>query len=115
MMTEEELEAVVIRDDTVTAVHVTLDLIGGRPLHGTGTARRHPDDRDDPRTGTALAYARALADVARKAHEVAEDRIAGGHLIRPLSTRVVYDEIARWKEVFAHRPEPSRQFDMFAP
>lgn len=38
----------------------------GTPVHGHGTARRHPDDPEVPQIGDEVATARALFDLAHK-------------------------------------------------
>lgn len=47
---------------TTADAHITTG--DGRPVHGHGTARRHPDDPEVPQIGDDIALARALFEMA---------------------------------------------------
>ena len=81
-------------DGTSTA-SATLHTRDRATLHGHGTARLDPHDRDVPEIGYELATARALSDLAHHVLEAAADDITGvtrdpvtpGSLARDPATR----------------------------
>lgn len=58
---------------TTADVHITTG--DGRPVHGHGTARRHPEDPEVPQIGDDIAVARALFDMAHTLLDHASDEI----------------------------------------
>lgn len=65
----------VVEAGAKTTADVGITTGSGQPLHGHGTARRHPEDPEVPQIGDEIAIARAMLELAHKMLDTAADDI----------------------------------------
>lgn len=78
------------------AIARVMAVVEGEEVEAVGVAKRHPDDRSNPRVAALIAYGRAVSNLAKKI----EKRAAGAvkHA----------DDMARNKQVQAARPKKAK-------